>query len=122
MTRINLVRPFELTNKHLLAEYRELPRVFRLVSNRIALGKSFDDIPEKYTMGPGHVKFFYNKLLFLAKRHETIRLEMSNRGFHVGYTQGFELFKYPKELMNDWIPSDEDIDISKQRLSDRMKN
>lgn len=54
MTRINLVEPRYLTDEHLLAEYRELPRVFTYVDRHgIA-----EDRPESYKLGKGHVKFF----------------------------------------------------------------
>ena len=73
MTRINLVPPSELHDKHLLAEYRELPRVFKLA-------RPCDDIPEKYCLGTGHVKFFYNKLEFLYKRQCQLCEEMKRQG------------------------------------------
>ena len=65
MTRINVVPPAELCNKHLLAEYRELPRVF-------GLAKPVDDAPSAYVLGKGHVRFFYDKLGYLAKRQRQI--------------------------------------------------
>jgi deoxyribonuclease (pyrimidine dimer) len=39
MTRINVVPPRELTRQHLIAEYRELPRVFGLVKKAAARGE-----------------------------------------------------------------------------------
>ncbi|MBP7000765.1 pyrimidine dimer DNA glycosylase/endonuclease V [Amaricoccus sp.] len=38
MTRINVVPPEELSRAHLVAEYRELPRVFGMVRAMIARG------------------------------------------------------------------------------------
>jgi len=80
MTRINLaIQPKQLTDQHLLAELRELPRIFTAVKNRIASGKSFNDIPKNFTLGTGHVKFFYDKCGFLDKRHHSLRLEYFDR-------------------------------------------
>ena len=58
MTRINVgIPPEELTDKHLLAEHREIKRI----PNCIAKGKyNMDGIPDRFKLGKGHVKFFYN--------------------------------------------------------------
>lgn len=61
MTRINLVDPAELSTKHLVAEYREIMRLpGNLATSLNRKGKKFDlkEIPEQYTLGTGHVKFF----------------------------------------------------------------
>ena len=67
MTRINVgVKPSELTGKHLLAEHREIKRI----PNCIKKGRyKMTGIPNKFKLGTGHVKFFYNKLLFLKNRY-----------------------------------------------------
>ena len=39
MTRINLINPEKLTDQHLLAEYRELPRIFWIVRKKISENK-----------------------------------------------------------------------------------
>lgn len=80
MTRINsAIDPKNLTDQHLIAELRELPRIFTAVNKRIEKGESFDDIPEKFTLGTGHVKFFYDKLSFLYQRHEHLKIEYKTR-------------------------------------------
>ena len=38
MTRINLTLVSELADQHLMAEYRELPRIFGAVRDRLAKG------------------------------------------------------------------------------------
>lgn len=59
MTRINLVHPSRLCDQHLLAELRELPRIPNgVLSGR--LKRHYDDAPEHYVLGYGHVKFFVN--------------------------------------------------------------
>ena len=76
MTRINLIPPSELCDKHLIAEMHELPRVFRLA-------RPCPDAPKQYTLGKGHVKFFYDKIAFLHGRFIALVDEMLNRGFKV---------------------------------------
>lgn len=39
MTRINLLPASELTDQHLIAEYRELPRIFTIVRTKIRANK-----------------------------------------------------------------------------------
>lgn len=78
MTRINCIPPAELTGPHLIAEYRELPRVFALVKAAIQRGETTTDRrnPPAYTLGTGHVRFFYMRLGYLAKRQASLVAEM----------------------------------------------
>ena len=123
MTRINVVSPSELHDKHLLAEYRELPRIFGLVRMAIARGEKFDDPrnPEEYVLGPGHVRFFYNKCGFLFLRQKSLCAEMHSRGFQVNYWPDESLLYGISALwLQDWIPSVDAIELNSQRLSERM--
>ena len=70
MTRINTVDACDLTNEWLIAEVRELPRIVNELRDhpeRLVL----KDIPKQYTLASGHVKFYRNKLLHLAKACST---------------------------------------------------
>jgi hypothetical protein len=103
MTRINLITPALLTNKQLLAEYRELPRII----NRVAAG---------------------NKLWFL---HIAIRKELGRR--HAVYPDRFKgpyvictkaawhqaIATQPYEC-RDWTPSKRDILVAMGRLVERQ--
>ena len=70
MTRINCgIKVEELSDKHLLAEHREIKRI----PNVIKSGKAnLENLPEKFTLGKGHVRFFYNKIGYLASRYSEI--------------------------------------------------
>lgn len=118
MTRINVgIPPTKLTNKHLLAEAREIKRI----PNCIAKGRfSMKNQPKKFTLGAGHVKFFYDKLLYLKNRYEKLYAECINRGFNVTYF-GDAWNNAPKEFMNDYTPTKNDIKIIKQRIKERLK-
>ena len=115
MTRINVIHPSELCDKHLIAEYRELPRVFKLARPNAV-------IPDIYVLGAGHVTFFYNKLGFLAKRARDIFNECQSRGFNVTFNPDnlWTLSNY-KELYNDWTPTPEAITLNKARIEQRIK-
>lgn len=87
MTRINLVPPAELHNKHLMGEIHEITRVFGLVRkaqdrkiNRYNMKKKLKQ-PTSYTMGTGHVLFFYEKLEFIANRYYALCQEAVKRGY-----------------------------------------
>ena len=68
MTRINAGIPVQqLNGKHLIAEHREIKRVPNLVRYNIEKGNPISGIPPKFTLGKGHVKFFYDKLVILGK-------------------------------------------------------
>ena len=83
MTRINAgIHPSELCNKRLLAEHREIKRIPNIIKSGKAV---LDDIPEDFTLGNGHVRFFYNKLLYLKKRYIEIYNELRRRDFNVTY-------------------------------------
>lgn len=43
-----------------MAEYRELPRIFGAVRERIAKGQGFDDIPKDFRLGTAK-QFIHNK-------------------------------------------------------------
>jgi len=117
MTRINVgIPPIELTGKHLIAEHREIKRI----PNCISKGKyKMEGIPDKFKLGTGHVKFFYNKLLFLKNRYIKLYEECINRGFNVqNYIGAWD--NIPTELMNDYKPTDNDKKIIKQRIKERL--
>ena len=118
MTRINLVPVAELSNQHLMAEYRELPRI----PNAIRKGRAHvADIPEKFTLGKGHCKFFYNKLGFLKYRHREIYEELIRRNFNIRTTYSGLFDNLPKGLMGDYVPSSSDIEISRRRIQEKIK-
>lgn len=118
MTRINVAIPVEeLTNKHLLAEHREIKRIPNVVSK----GKySMKDQPKVFTLGKGHVKFFYDKLLYLKNRYEDIYRECKRRKFNVTY-YGNCWDNIPNNLMNDYIPTINDEKIIRDRIKERLK-
>lgn len=117
MTRINLgVKPSELCNKHLLAEHREIKRI----PNVIKSGRySLENIPKHFTLGKGHVKFFYNKLLFLKNRYISLYNECIKRGFKVSdYSSSFD--GLPKELMHNYALRKGDRKIIVQRINQKL--
>lgn len=120
MTRINLVHPSTLHQKHLVAEYREIVRVFDLARKcQYELHKK--KIPLKYTLGTGHVLFFYDKLKFISDRYDLLCVEMVNRGYTCNRVSKQELEQgIDKSLFWNYVPTDEAIRINQERISDRL--
>lgn len=116
MTRINVgFKPSELTNKHLLAEHREIKRIGNCVKKgRIDLSK----IPPKFTLNTGHVRFFYNKLEYVHSRYKSLREGCIKRGFEVS-DFGDAFSNIPPELYNPYEEQPEDRQILLARLIER---
>jgi hypothetical protein len=119
MTRINAgIPPRELTNKHLIAEHREIKRV----PNVVVRGRyNLKSVPSQFTLGKGHVSFFYDKLSYLKERYVDLYNECIARGFNV---QNYEASwnDVPKELMNGYTPTARDIEIIRERIAERLAN
>lgn len=94
MTRINCISVTELCDKHLLAEYYELPRIFSWLEKVIEKGKE-PTIPDHYVLGKGHMSFFADKLTYLNDRHIELVDECLKRGFKITLT-GSLIIKYIK--------------------------
>ena len=123
MTRINIVEPKELTDQHLIAEYREIFMVGGSLKRTLASKSGYreDRVPKKYTLNTGHVYFFYNKGRYLHKRYTELILEMKRRGFEPDPSRVFptKVFK-DNNLYNDWMPSVEDYKVIRQRIEEKI--
>lgn len=116
MTRINTgIRAKELPDKLLLAELREIKRI----PNVIRQGKyNMKGQPEEFTLGTGHVKFFYDKLEYLLNRYNELRWEALYRGFNVSdWSDAWT--GVPEELMNDYDETDRDRQLLIERIEEK---
>lgn len=108
MTRINTTGSQYLTDEHLLAEWRELPRVFHL---------AIDDrpLPPAYTLGAGHMRFFLARLGWLGRRHAALTAELERRGYTLA----------PRDPLptdgGDWEPTPADVAVNVGRLIERLR-
>lgn len=121
MTRINLVDPSELHDQHLVAEYRELFMVGSSLQRSLRSPNwNVNRIPTTFTLNKGHVSFFYNKGEYLHKRYRSLIREMQRRGMNPDPDRVFKREQWPDELYLDWIPSDTDKDIVRERIRERI--
>jgi len=122
MTRINIISVSELTDQHLIAEYREITMVpaalNRTLNSKIGFQK--EKVKKKFTLNSGHVYFFYDKGKYLNNRYKEIIDEMKKRGFSPDPNRKFPKEVFPKDLYNDWKPNKEDQKIIKKRLKEKI--
>lgn len=113
MTRINCVPVEELSGPHLVAEYRELPRVFALAHKAAARGALVQ--PAAYTLGKGHLLFFYTRLGYLARRHRALVEEMRRRGYRPAFAGVTceDFADIPAPFWNDRTPTEEALALSR---------
>ncbi len=123
MTRINIVKPSELTDQHLIAEYREIFMIAGSLNRTLNSKSGYQQsrVPKQYTLNKGHVYFFYNKGKYLHKRYNELILEMERRGFSPSNDRPFPFKIFSdNDLYNDWVPRIEDYKIIRQRIEERI--
>lgn len=118
MTRINLIPVKELSDQHLIAEYRELPRV---IKQKIDISKA----PEKYCLGKGHVKWAKKHSLFCLDRYNQLCNEMAYRNFNISYgawtLEEFYCMQPPESIILSYKPNEKDIELSRSRIIEKIK-
>ncbi len=120
MTRINVVPPQTLTRQHLQGEYKEITRVFTLARNAYARSARIN-APTAYTLGKGHVLFFYKRIGYIAKRYTALVAEMRARGYHPKPVAMDELLDgIPADWMRDYTPTAEAVAINQERIEERL--
>ena len=119
MTRINAgISVNKLSDKHLIAEHREIKRI----PNAISKGKfNMKGQPDKFILGIGHVKFFYDKCGYLFSRYSSLYQECLKRGFNVTYF-GSAWDNVPKEMMGDYVVTKEAYHLIEERIKEKQNN
>lgn len=124
MTRINVVPVAELSRQHLVAEYREitrLPKNLDKALNRVSKPFNMSEIPDRYVLGTGHVKFFFNKMKYLELRFEALVQEMLNRGYNPTYRDSGIFKNCDSKFYNDYVPTEEAMKINRARIKERTR-
>jgi len=107
MTRVNLPSPVTLTDEHLFAEWRELPRVFSLI-------RDARPTPPTFILGAGHMRFFLSRLGWLGRRHAALTAECIARGYRLTPRPPL-----PLDGPN-WTPTAADMAVSVARLREAL--
>jgi len=119
MTRINLVHPSELATKFLVAEYKEIVRIFGL-ARKAQYGMHHVKQPDVYTLGTGHCKFFYTRLQFISERYDSLCVEMLSRNFKCNRVPKEDLHQgIERNMFFDYKPTEEALRINRERILER---
>lgn len=105
-----------------MAEYREIRHVGAALNRSLNRKTKFDisEIPTKFTLNSGHVKFFYDKGIYLSKRFRQIREELHRRGFNLDPSIKFDNGLFPDGFRNDWIPTADAEQLIRNRIAERI--
>lgn len=118
MTRINVIPVQQLTDQHLMAEYRELPMV--PAAARRSNPATYKPTTQ-YTLNKGHVSFFYNKKQYLLNRWLDLIAELYDRGFNISpdtrVVHWRAMDKFPQTV---WVPDQAAVDINVARIDERI--
>lgn len=117
MTRINgTIPPAVLCDQHLVAEYREILRTTALATkNPVDPAK----LPQKFTLGTGHVKFFYDKLKYIHHRFNQLRQELLNREYAANIEWDDARLNGRFELYQEWLGTTEANQLVIDRIYER---
>lgn len=123
MTRINLIPVEELTDQHLMAEYRELPMIAKALEKTLRSKSGYQEtkVSSTYILGTGHIYFFYNKRDYLVDRYIKLVKELNCRKFNIDPNARnvfWEVFDNITQV--HWKPSTEEIEINRSRINERI--
>lgn len=117
MTRVNVIPVEELSDQHLIAEYRELPRCIKQEID-------ISDAPDKYCLGKGHMKWARKHGAYTINRFDAICKEMDYRGFNRAFGS-MELLCFVNEWYpghyTNYSPSENDIKLNRARIVEKYR-
>jgi hypothetical protein len=106
----------QLTDKHLNKERIEVLRI----PNKIKAGKYKSKPIDTFTLNKGHELSLMAKCGFLKRHYEELTAECIRRGFNpTDYSDAFN--DIPSHLMNDYEPTEHDIQIVRERITERLQ-
>lgn len=117
MTRINLgIKPAELCDQMLVAEYRELPRMYAFAERRWTKYKGFcGPRPKHFKLNTGHMAYFlpYGGTLLVRWLH--LCAEMKRRGFKIN------LLSWRSLRWEGFIADSAEVRYARQLLTSRIQ-
>lgn len=118
MTRVNVIPVSELSDQHLIAEYRELPRTLKQEMD-------LTNVSSTYILGKGHAKWARRHWKFTLNRLFDLHKEMLYRGFKPSYEPSMitihmnTLIDHYNDSDADYIVTESDIELNRQRILER---
>jgi hypothetical protein len=110
-----------LTNRHLVAEWRELLRMPRFA---LKYDEPPKDMPERFTLGKGHMKSLLPHMQHLWFRQWDLGEEMEARDFKVDRNKARQtwdnyLINRPNWQLKRYMPNPRDFNLVLTRLKER---
>ena len=110
-----------------MAEYREIVRPFALVRKAQANGiNQFNfrkqyKVPPEYTLGTGHVIFFFDKLTYLLNRYYELQKHLFEKNYNLSPISDYDLtYGLRQEWFNDYTPTEKAKEINRARIKKRL--
>ena len=97
---------------------RDSPRVYALATAAHARGEDPRAMPDRYVLGPGHVRFFYARLGYIVRRHRELIAEMLRRGYNASYRVVL-MPEVPDDWCQDWEPTEAAVAANIDRIKAR---
>jgi len=85
-----------------------------------SLDSVLNSVPPKFTLGKGHVTFFYDKIGFLKTRFERLCEEMVLRGYTCDRTRGTAFEGFPDVFNGGWVADELDNSVVQARINFRI--
>lgn len=132
MTRLNLVPPEELMDQHLFAEWREIKMVPKALARSLRASSKETlllAVPPLFTLGKGHVTFFYDKGNYLFQRYTALTQELESRGVNFDRSSKLDPDQVYETLLvddddsrfsNDYVPTPEALATVRERIALRI--
>ena len=118
--RINVGIPVQdLSDEHLRAEEAEIAMIPGFY-NKVWKGKS--KIPERFTLGKGHISFFMNKKTWTLRRYKELHEECLKRGFDGIKDKSERWNTWNPSIDIDYVPTSRDNQIIKERIISKINN
>jgi len=110
------VNPVYMADQHLceLAELKMVPGMLKRLEFRPRT-----KAPLEFKLNGGHLSFFYDKLLYLKRRHAEVWKEC-NRRKRGGDINFYNLEEFPEWTLRDWEPTEKDSLIIRERIVERL--
>lgn len=120
MTRINLIPANLLLDQHLMAEKKEINQLAGQMQKSLRSPNfNYNRLPQAYTLGTGHVRFWYPYGTFIRDRYRDIYEECLRRKFDVQDNFN-DVWKYctvdGRNYNMNFNPNEHQIQISKNRI------
>ena len=121
MTRINVIPAKLLLDQHLLAEKKEINQLAgQLTKSLRSINWTYSTLPNEFTLGTGHVKFWYLRGGFIRQRYKEVYDECVDRKFNVKDNFNDVWLNKPSIFNRNYSPTDSAIALIKSRISDRV--